>query len=149
MSESMSEQTDDTRLLDVFLRLMRELRQHYDASAKDIGLTMSRARVVTRLARMEGATQAELSAAMGIEAPSLKRQLDALDEAGFIERRGLARDARKRALFLTEKGKSSKVSFYLEQISEDLLAGVSEEDQAVTRATLQTITQNAVKLGLK
>lgn len=54
----MSDIQTQTRLLEALLEVMREIRTHYDASAQEVGLTLSRARVVTELARREGATQA-------------------------------------------------------------------------------------------
>ncbi|WP_287013991.1 hypothetical protein [Actibacterium sp.] len=53
--------SDDTLLIDALFRVMRELRRHYDLNAQAMGLTMARARVVSTLAKMEGATQSELA----------------------------------------------------------------------------------------
>lgn len=44
----------NTRVLEVLLQLMRELRRNYDARAEAVGLTMSRARALTTLVQMEG-----------------------------------------------------------------------------------------------
>ena len=59
------------RVLEMLLQLMRELRRNYDARAEAVGLTMSRARALTTLVQMEGATQAALAAKLEIEAPTL------------------------------------------------------------------------------
>ena len=67
------------QFLDVLLHLMRDLRRSYDRQAQAVGLTLSRARALTMLARHEGATQAELAALLDIEPPTLKRQIDALE----------------------------------------------------------------------
>lgn len=138
---------DDPLLLETLLRAMRELRRHYDVSAQEVGLTMSRARVVSALARMEGATQAELTAELGVEAPTLKRQLDALEAAGFIERRGLPGDARKRALYLTDMARSSRISRFTDRVRADVLAGIPPEDQRRAREVLERICANAAGLG--
>lgn len=142
----MSDIQTQSRLLEALLEVMREIRTHYDASAQEVGLTLSRARVVTELARREGATQAELACALRIEAPALKRQIDALEAAGFIERRALDGDARKRALHLTEKARSSKITGFLERVRADLLEGISPEDQAAAQRTLERIALNAMGL---
>lgn len=142
----MSDIQTQTRLLEALLEVMREIRTHYDASAQEVGLTLSRARVVTELGRREGATQAELACALRIEAPALKRQIDALEAAGFIERRALDGDARKRALHLTEKARSSKITGFLERVRADLLEGISPEDQAAAQRTLERIALNAMGL---
>ncbi|SDG27926.1 MarR family winged helix-turn-helix transcriptional regulator [Alloyangia pacifica] len=142
----MSDIQTQTRLLEALLEVMREIRTHYDASAQEVGLTLSRARVVSELARREGATQAELACALRIEAPALKRQIDALEAAGFIERRALDGDARKRALHLTQKARSSKITGFLERVRAELLEGISPEDQAAAQRTLERIALNATGL---
>ncbi|AUH66674.1 MarR family winged helix-turn-helix transcriptional regulator [Paracoccus zhejiangensis] len=134
-------------LLDSFLRAMRELRVHYDASAAEIGLTMSRARVISALARQEGATQAELAACLNIEAPTLKRQVDALETQGFLKRRGMDGDARKRALFLTEKGRAARISRFMENIRGQVLDGISPEEQVQLAVLLERVAENAAKLN--
>jgi len=144
-----AETANDPLLLEALLRVMRELRQQYDLAAREVGLTLSRARVVSTLSKMEGATQAELAVELGIEAPSLKRQIDALEADGFIERRALEGDARKRALFLTERARSSKISNFLERIRAEVLDGISPADQVRARAVLQRISDNATRLGQK
>lgn len=135
------------QLVDSLFRVLRELRQHYDQSAAELGLTLARARVISTLARQEGLTQSELAAALGIEAPTLKRQIDALEPQGFIERRGMDGDARKRALFLTEKGRSARISRFMDRISDQILDGISPEEQAVLAVALERIADNAARLN--
>ncbi|GHG93453.1 MarR family winged helix-turn-helix transcriptional regulator [Pseudodonghicola xiamenensis] len=136
----------DTQVLDALLRVMRELRRHYDLSAREVGLTMSRARVVSTLAKMEGATQSELAVELEIEAPTLKRQVDALCAAGLIERQAMDGDARKRALFLTPAARQIRITHFMQSMRADLMAGISPEDQATTLAVLQQIERNAAGL---
>ncbi|MFC3061491.1 MarR family winged helix-turn-helix transcriptional regulator [Paenirhodobacter populi] len=140
---------DDTLLLESLLRVMRELRSQYDASARDLGLTMARARVVTMLARMEGATQSELAAALEIEPPTLKRQIDALERDGFIERREAPGDLRKRALYLTDRSRAAPTTRFLDHIRAELLQGISPEEQETVRRILDRIADNAVALSRK
>lgn len=141
--------SDDTLLIDALFRVLREMRRHYDVSAQAMGLTMARARVISMLAKMEGATQSELAAAIGIEAPTLKRQIDALETDGFLERRGLEGDARKRALFLTPKARSSQISNYVATVRSEILDGISPEEQRSIRAALERIADNAAGLNSK
>ena len=118
----------NTAVLDVLLQLMRELRRSYDARAEAVGLTMSRARALTTLAQMEGETQAVLAAKLEIEAPTLKRQLDALETGGFIERRPLEGDARKNALFLTDQARDTDIVEFTRRVRAELVEGLSAED---------------------
>lgn len=139
--------TEDALLLEALLRVIAELRRDYDKRVREMGLTFSRARVLSRLARHEGATQAELAALIGVEAPSLKRQLDALERDGLVERRALDGDGRKRALHLTERARSGPVTGYVERIREQLLEGIPAEEQARIRRALERIGDNAARLN--
>ncbi len=138
---------DDTLLIEALFRVMKELRRDYDARVREMGLTFSRARVLSALARNEGVTQADLAAAIGIEAPSLKRHLDALERDGLVERRGLDGDARKRALFLTARARSGPIPGYVNRLRARLLEGIDPEDQARIRAALERIADNAAGLN--
>ena len=139
--------SEDSLLLEALLRVMREIRSQYDSSARAVGLTLARARVVTTLARMEGATQAELASALEIEPPTLKRQLEALERDGFIERRPIGTDARKRALFLTPRARAARTTRFIENVRAELMEGVSPEEQAVVRRVLERIADNCEKLS--
>lgn len=134
-------------LLDVLLQLMRELRRNYDARAEDMGLTMSRARALTTLAGMEGATQTALAAKLDIETPTLKRQLDALEVSGFIERRPLEGDARKNALFLTPQAHESGIVEFTRRVRAELLDGIDRDDLERTQQVLEQILDNVSRLA--
>ena len=139
--------SEDSLLLEALLRVMREIRSQYDSSARAVGLTLARARVVTTLARMEGATQAELAGALEIEPPTLKRQLEALERDGCIERRPIGTDARKRALFLTPRARAARTTRFIENVRAELMEGVSPGEQAVVRRVLERIADNCEKLS--
>ena len=133
-------------LLDTLLHLMRLLRRSYDARAQAMGLTLSRARALTTLSRMDGATQAELAAALEIEAPTLKRQIDALERAGFVERRPAESDGRKNALFLTARGRDSGIVDFTRRMRAELVAGIPDGDLAVAQSVLDRIAANIARL---
>lgn len=140
---------DDALLVDALFRVMRELRRQFDIGAREIGLTLSRARVLSAIARLEGATQADLAQELALEPPTLKRQIDALEKDGFITRRGLDGDARKRALHLTDKGRSARVTRFVDSIRAEVLEGVAPEEQARMRAVLDRIIENTARLNDK
>lgn len=135
--------------LDLLLYVMRELRRNYDVRAEELGLTLARTRVLTSLSNMEGATQAELAQDLGIEAPTLKRQIDGLEKLGFIERRGMDGDARKRALFLTDKARSAGISRFVRAVRAELFEGITPEDLAATDRALQRMAVNTARIGEK
>lgn len=133
-------------ILDVILHLMRDLRRSYDRRAQNMGLTLSRARALTTLARKEGITQTELAAELAIEAPTLKRQIDALVADGFIQRQPLEGDARKNALFLTERGRDAAIVDFTHRLRRDLLDGIPAEDLDQATRVLDRITRNIHEL---
>jgi MarR family transcriptional regulator for hemolysin len=129
-------------ILDVILYLMRDLRRCYDHRAQAMGLTLSRARALTTLARNEGITQTELAADLAIEAPTLKRQIDALVTDGFIQRRPLDGDARKNALFLTDRGRDAAIVDFTHRLRRDMLQGIAPDDLDQATRVLNKITEN-------
>lgn len=133
-------------VLDMLLQLMRELRRNYDARAEEMGLTMSRARALTTLAGMEGATQTALAAKLDIEAPTLKRQIDALEAGGFVERRPLECDARKNALFLTPRAHESGIVDFTRRLRAQILDGIGPGDLDRTQQVLEQMLGNVSRL---
>lgn len=130
----------------LFSRVARRLRVAVDAFAADHGLTLARLRVLAHVTRTNGDSQAGIAAALDVEAPTLKRQIDALQEAGFVERRAVEGDERKRAIFPTDKARATPVLALMQQIPEALLRGVSQEDLAAFERTLERIEDNLARM---
>lgn len=134
-------------LLETLFSVVRDLRAQYDETARESGLTLARARVLIALLRLEGATQAELAQEIGIEPPTLKRHIDALEAEGYVERRAHPGDVRKRALFPTERARNAKTVLLVQRLRSDLLIGISPEEQAIACDILDRIGKNAAKLA--
>ncbi|WP_245894619.1 MarR family winged helix-turn-helix transcriptional regulator [Paracoccus indicus] len=143
-SDSVDDQSH--QILDVILHLMRDLRRCYDRRARDMGLTLSRAKALTTLARNEGITQTRLAADLAIEAPTLKRQIDALVADGFIRREPTQDDARKNALFLTDRGRDAAIVEFTMRLRRDLLEGIPRQDLDQVMRVLDQITCNIHEL---
>ena len=138
--------TGNDYFLDTLLHLMRDLRRSYDGRAQAVGLTLSRARALTVLARNEGATQSELAHLLDIEPPTLKRQIDALVAGGFVERRPLEGDGRKTALYLTPHGHDSAVVEFTLRLRRELLEGIPPEDLRTAHRVLHALARNVAGL---
>lgn len=134
-------------ILEALYRVVRDMRAQYDHNALEVGLTLARARVLMALLRKDGVTQAKLAHDIGIEAPTLKRHLDGLETEGYLERRALEGDTRKRALFLTERAHNAETLRFVQRLRSDLLIGISEEEQAVVCNVLERIQRNAANLA--
>jgi DNA-binding MarR family transcriptional regulator len=79
--------------------------RRFDQNGKRLGLTRAQCRTLSYLARNEGINQAGLAELLEVRPMTLVRQLDRMEEAGWIERRPDPTDRRARRLFLTEKAR--------------------------------------------
>jgi MarR family transcriptional regulator, transcriptional regulator for hemolysin len=82
--------------------LGRRWRAYYDERIRQTGLTLARVTVLYWIDALDGATtQRELADIVGIEGPTLVRQLHALEGMGLIERVPAPGDRRAKAIRLT------------------------------------------------
>jgi MarR family transcriptional regulator for hemolysin len=81
----------------------RLMRRRFVRRARAVGLSINRseAAVLVHVNREPGISQAQLADQLDMEAISLVRLIDTLQEAGLIERRPHAHDRRVRTLWLT------------------------------------------------
>lgn len=86
--------------------LSRRWRAKLDERLKPCGLTLARSTVLYWLDQStEVMTQRELADIVGIEGPTLVRQLHALEAQGLIERVPVAHDRRAKGIRLTESAR--------------------------------------------
>lgn len=79
--------------------------RRFSHHGKRLGLTRAQCRTLGYLARTEGINQAGLADVLEIRPMTLVRQIDRMEEAGWIERRPDPADRRARRLYLTEKAR--------------------------------------------
>ncbi|MFC7553484.1 MarR family winged helix-turn-helix transcriptional regulator [Pseudoroseomonas wenyumeiae] len=92
-----------------------------------------------------GADAAEGAAAsLGLDGSSVVRLLDALQAAGFIERREEEADRRARAILLTPAGRAlvAQVEDVSRAVGSDGLAGLSGAEIEIARRVLDRICRN-------
>ena len=99
--------------------ISRLIRRTFDKRAKAIGVTRPQWRVLTWLKRHEGINQSALAEMLELDAMTLCRMVDRLQDAQLIERRPDPADRRAWQLFLTTEGIA--LSNQLEPIGEQLL----------------------------
>lgn len=116
----------------------RHLSHFVDRRARHLGLTGAQIRVLSRLRRREGATQAELAADMEMRPISLSGLIDKLNRQDFVERRADASDRRINRLHLTPAGRimALKIDGFREEIAREVLGAV---DVAVLEAGLSAL----------
>jgi len=79
--------------------------RRFDLNGHWLGLTRAQCRTLSYLARNEGINQAGLADLLEIRPMTLVRQVDRMEEAGWIERRPDPSDRRARRLFVTDKAR--------------------------------------------
>ncbi len=79
--------------------------RRFDHNGRRLGLTRAQCRTLGYLARNEGINQAGMADLLEIRPMTLVRQIDRMEETGWIERRPDPSDRRARRLFLTAKAR--------------------------------------------
>jgi MarR family transcriptional regulator, transcriptional regulator for hemolysin len=79
--------------------------RRFSHHGKRLGLTRAQCRTLGYLARNEGINQAGLADVLEIRPMTLVRQIDRMEDAGWIERRPDPADRRARRLYLTDKAR--------------------------------------------
>lgn len=79
--------------------------RRFDHNGKRLGLTRAQCRTLGYLARNEGINQAGLADLLEIRPMTLVRQIDRMEDAGWVERRLDPTDRRARRLYVTAKAR--------------------------------------------
>jgi DNA-binding MarR family transcriptional regulator len=114
-----------------------------------LGLTRSQCRILGYLARHEGINQAGLADLLEIKPMTLVRQIDRMEEDGWIERRADPADRRARRLVLTEKARPllTRVLDLSSEIRREAFADLSEEDGRRLVDLLRRVHGNLAESG--
>ncbi len=122
----------------------RLLRRRFDQRARHLGLTRAQWNVIAALYRNEGINQAGLAERLEVEPITLCRQIDRMEEGGWIERHPDPNDRRARlprlteqAVAILEQGRAIAADVYGEA-----LAGMTPEAQAQLTALLAQMRGN-------
>jgi DNA-binding MarR family transcriptional regulator len=122
----------------------RLLRRRFDERARLIGVTRAQWRALTTLSRNEGINQGGLADLLEVEAITLCRMIDRLEDAGHVERRRDPADRRAWQIFLTDKSRPllDKLGVIAGGLFDDALAGIDEDRRRELSATLDAIRHN-------
>ena len=96
--------------------------------------------------RVDGMTQRQLSEQAGVTEPTAFGALQAMEKLGFVTRQKMPDNGKQIRIFLTAKGAGLKSLIVpaAEECNRIALAGIAENDMAVTRRTLLAIIENLV-----
>ena len=122
--------------------------KRFDQRARALGLTRAQCKALVHLARNEGINQAGLADLLEIKPTTLLRQIDRMEEEGWIERRPDPADRRARQLYLGEKAKPviDAIMQLAEETRAEALAGLSTAEQEHLIDTLRHIHANLSNL---
>ena len=128
--------------------LSRRYVQRFEVRAREISLNLAQCKVLVRLEKNEGASQARLAELTEVDAMTMVRILDRMEADGLLERRPDPADRRARCLYLTPKAKPR-----LEQIwrmsdatRAEVFAGVGKDERDVLIDVLERIHANLCRL---
>lgn len=117
-----------------------------DRRLRPQGFSHSRWLLLLHLSRHDGCTHCELAQHIGIEAATLVRQVDHMEQEGLLKRCGSETDRRVKHLYLSASGKKAveRIRSSAAELRKEILAGSSTEDIANAIDLLQNIRD---KLG--
>lgn len=126
-------------------QVARRWRSRLDRRLEGFGLTEARWLTLIQLARGgSGLTQKDLAARVGVEAPTLVRTLDRLEEEGLVARRESSGDRRAKTVHLCDR--AVPVLHMIEEaaatLRAEVLAGVSEAELDICHSVLARIAAN-------
>lgn len=123
------------------------LRKAFDRRACGMGVTRAQWKVLFRLERQPGLRQIELAEMLDIEAITLSRIVDRLEEAGLVER--VADPADRRAWRLHVTAKAQPLVEKLHALADDMIAeafeGIDPKHIEITRQVLGRVRENATR----
>jgi MarR family transcriptional regulator for hemolysin len=124
--------------------VQRLMRKRFETRASGLGLSSAQWRLMVRVAKEQGISQARLAELLEIEPISVSRLVDRMEEGGWIERRPDATDRRVRMIFPTAKANAAyaEVKGLAGEVYEESLVGVSLEDRRVLIRSLDAMAQN-------
>jgi MarR family transcriptional regulator for hemolysin len=104
--------------------------RRFDRNGRRLELTRAQCRTLGYLARNEGINQAGLADLLEIRPMTLVRQIDRMQEAGWIERRPDPADRRARRLFLTDKARPilGRIWDVASETQDQVLAALSPDE---------------------
>ena len=129
--------------------ITRLIRRTFDQRAKKMGITRPQWRVLTVLMRHEGVNQSVLAEMLELDAMTLCRMVDRLQDAGLIERRPDPRDRRAWQLYLTDKATPimDKMRPMGEALLQEAMVGIDEPDRELLHVLLEAVRGNLSALN--
>tara|TARA_B100000678_G_C18099815_1_gene458299 strand:- start:220 stop:669 length:450 start_codon:yes stop_codon:yes gene_type:complete len=122
----------------------RLLRRAFDERVRGLGLTAAQARLLLSMVKFPDENQSFHADRMEMEAITLTRMVDRMEEAGWVERLPDLSDGRARILHLTPKshGIVARLQERIAELMTDMLAGFSQGETQDLNRLLGKIADN-------
>jgi DNA-binding MarR family transcriptional regulator len=121
-------------------RLQQSLRSRMDGALAEYGLTSPQYAVLALVAEQPGISNAELARRSFVAAPTMLRILDALSNAGLIERADPTPEQRVRGTVLTRRGAKqlAAASTHVQELEDLLVAQTTPAHAKIIMTWLRT-----------
>lgn len=125
------------------------LRNHAEKVLKPYGLTLEQFVPLKHLFFEPGATQRQICEGTKKTPANMTRILDRLEKKSLVKRRENPKDRRASLVFLTDKGEAlvNEVSSLFESYSDEVIVGITEKEQQITRNVLKKMENNIQKIS--
>lgn len=142
-------QDDQANFVDTVTTLARRFRTLLDQELAPEDLTYARARILFHLKNGRSANQRGLSAALGLEPPSVVRLVDDLERLSLITRQEDPTDRRAKLLVLTTVGEASaqRADLIARRLSTRLLDALSTGEVELVSSLLSRLSTRAATVN--
>ena len=137
----------DEQLAESLHQVAHIWRNELDRRLRPLGFSHSRWLLLLHLSRHDGCTHCELAQHMGIEAATLVKQVDHMEQEGVLKRCTSEIDRRVKHLYLSTAGKKAveRIRSSAAELRKEILDGSSKEEIAITIGVLQNIRNKLTK----
>lgn len=131
----------DEQFAETLHQVAHAWRTELDRRLRPLGFSHSRWLLLLHLSRNDGCTHCELAQKMGIEAATLVKQVDHMEQEGLLKRCGSETDRRVKHLYLSATGKKAveRIRSSAAELRKEILAGSSNEDINIALDIMQNI----------
>ncbi|MGA9665496.1 MAG: MarR family transcriptional regulator [Gallionella sp.] len=122
-------------------------RTELDRRLRPSGFSHSRWLLLLHLSRHDGCTHRELAQHMGIEAATLVRLVDRMEQEGLLKRCGSETDRRVKHLWLSAAGKKAVelIRAHAGELRKEILAASGKEEIGTALGVLNRIREKLAK----
>lgn len=109
-----------------------------------MGLHAGQEGILYALADSDGQSMTDLSAALGVQPPTVTKMVGRLASQGYVQRRTSKTDARQVHVFLTRAGRGALdgLDALLDAVEAAALEGISGKDRKKLRSLLRQVAEN-------